>query len=203
MSVDNVSSDRIDEGGETLDSVHRRPQLSVLRTLSISEDVSEILEFLFLGAKAVSEDYECLNGLGISCVVNCTTDCRNMFEEQGLQYFLVNVKDDINAEIFPFLGPAADFIENARQSNRKALVHCNMGMSRSSSIVLAYLMQHQRMCLAKALRLTKERRAMVSPNSGFMKQLLDFERSLFGTCSIDLELYKKERFGDVESFTLQ
>ena len=55
-----------------------------------------------------------------------------------------------------------------------------MGVSRSASIVLAYLMKHERMPLRAAYEHTAKRRSMIWPNRAFMAQLIRFEKELFG-----------------------
>lgn len=67
----------------------------------------------------------------------------------------------------------------ARQRGR-TLVHCVAGVSRSSSICIAYLMKYQNMPLDQAYRHCKRCRSVVHPNIGFFKQLVDYERRLFG-----------------------
>jgi len=67
------------------------------------------------------------------------------------------------------------------------LVHCTMGMSRSATLVLAYLVRHTNMSLAQALLHTKERRPVASPNPGFMQQLVAMEIALRGRPSIDVD----------------
>lgn len=52
----------------------------------------------------------------------------------------------------------------------RVFVHCAVGVSRSASIVLAYLMIHQHHSLLEAILKVKERR-WIFPNSGFLKQL--------------------------------
>ena len=67
-------------------------------------------------------------------------------------------------------------MDDAHSSGGKVLVHCVAGMSRSVSLVLAYLVQREpRMRLAEALRLVKQKRTVVSPNPCFMEQLARFE----------------------------
>eukprot|EP00516_Mucochytrium_quahogii_P009088 CAMPEP_0203771034 /NCGR_PEP_ID=MMETSP0099_2-20121227/3176_1 /ASSEMBLY_ACC=CAM_ASM_000209 /TAXON_ID=96639 /ORGANISM=" , Strain NY0313808BC1" /LENGTH=215 /DNA_ID=CAMNT_0050668305 /DNA_START=160 /DNA_END=807 /DNA_ORIENTATION=+ len=199
-------NDLLREKNEVDECVPKRkgpPRLNRLPSLSVQLDISEILDYLYLGAKAVSEDCDTLQNLGIGYIVNCTLESPNLFIDQGIEYHQVSVDDKVSANIAPFFCPAAEFIENARQKSSKVLVHCTMGMSRSSTVVIAYLMQYHGMNLATAMHLTKEKRAMVSPNSGFMAQLIDLEKNLFGTVTVDLEQYKKGRFAEVDSFTLK
>ncbi|GBG24444.1 Dual specificity protein phosphatase, putative [Hondaea fermentalgiana] len=176
-----------------------RPQLSRLDSLSVHMDISEIMEYLYLGAKTVSQDGDALADMGIRHIVNCTVEEPNHFEARGVKYLRVAVEDSPDADIANFLEPAHLFIESARKEDAKVLVHCTMGMSRSSTIVLAHLM-YDGMRLKDAMTLAKAKRSMVSPNSTFMAQLLELETKLFGSQSIDLGLYKKSRFDEVTSF---
>lgn len=52
------------------------------------------------------------------------------------------------------------------------------GMSRSATIVIAYLMKTRGMSFQDALALVKARRPIVRPNEKFVKQLKDFEMQL-------------------------
>ena len=58
------------------------------------------------------------------------------------------------------------------------LVHCRMGVSRSASVCIAYLMRTLRISLARALQLLQEGRSVVGPNEGFLLQLRDLEETL-------------------------
>jgi protein-tyrosine phosphatase len=58
------------------------------------------------------------------------------------------------------------------------LVHCFAGVSRSTSCVLAYLMKEKKMPFWEALNLVRQRRPIVCPNVGFMRQLQEYEREL-------------------------
>ena len=57
------------------------------------------------------------------------------------------------------------------------LVNCLMGMSRSSTCVLAYLMLRQNMTAVQALTEVRRHRD-VRPNDGFLRQLADLDNKL-------------------------
>ena len=59
----------------------------------------------------------------------------------------------------------------------KVLVNCLMGMSRSSTCVLAYLMLRQNMTAVEALTAVRRYRE-VRPNDGFLRQLADLDNKL-------------------------
>lgn len=68
--------------------------------------------------------------------------------------------------------------EEAYQSGQGVLVHCQAGVSRSATVVIAYLMKHTLMTMTDAYKYVRSRRPVVSPNLNFMGQLLEFERDL-------------------------
>ncbi len=65
----------------------------------------------------------------------------------------------------------------------KLYVHCVQGLSRSASMVIAYLMLHQEMTVTEAMRHVRKTRA-VHPNEGFLKQLCFLNDELYPESSI-------------------
>ncbi|KAJ3070630.1 hypothetical protein HDU98_006330, partial [Podochytrium sp. JEL0797] len=57
-------------------------------------------------------------------------------------------------------------------------IHCHAGVSRSSTIVLAYLMRFQHLTLYEAWLLTYKARPIIRPNEGFARALQDLEREI-------------------------
>ena len=51
-------------------------------------------------------------------------------------------------------------------------------MSRSPTIVIAYIMWKNKLSLNKAIKFVKEKRSIISPNDNFMNQLKIFEELL-------------------------
>lgn len=93
---------------------------------------------------------------------------------------LPNVLDDGIDSLAPFISPALDFIARARAQGGKILVHCKVGVSRSASIVIAFLMQELSLDLASAYLLTRSRRLniLIQPNLPFMASLHGLEIQL-------------------------
>ena len=63
------------------------------------------------------------------------------------------------------------FIRQAKAARGKVLVHCKMGISRSASVVISYMMKEYEMDLAATIIRVKEKRSVVNPNKSFIKQL--------------------------------
>ena len=71
-----------------------------------------------------------------------------------------------------------NFADEARRSDANVLIHCQAGVSRSATIVVAYVMNHMKMTMDDAYKLVKDKRSVISPNLNFMGQLYEFEKKL-------------------------
>lgn len=65
-------------------------------------------------------------------------------------------------------------------------VHCVAGVSRSATLCIVYLMKSEQMTLREAYYHVKAVRPIVRPNSGFWKQMIDFEYRQFGSNSVSM-----------------
>lgn len=57
------------------------------------------------------------------------------------------------------------------------MIHCNLGISRSSSVLIAYLIKRYNMCLYAAFNYVKDKRLQIAPNYSFLRQLKQFEET--------------------------
>lgn len=65
-------------------------------------------------------------------------------------------------------------LQRAEFENKKILVNCHAGISRSVTIVVAYLINRYHMTPNKALHFIKQKRNFINPNKGFIKQLNNY-----------------------------
>uniref|UniRef100_A0A4W5QYW2 protein-tyrosine-phosphatase n=1 Tax=Hucho hucho TaxID=62062 RepID=A0A4W5QYW2_9TELE len=145
--------------------------------------VSPILPFLFLGNERDAQDLDLLLRLNISYVVNVTTHLPLYHLGSGLvHYKRLPATDNSKQNLRQYFEEVFDHLfsstEEAHQSGRGVLIHCQAGVSRSATIVIAYLMKHTLMTMTDAYKYVRGRRPVVSPNLNFMGQLLEFERDL-------------------------
>jgi hypothetical protein len=97
--------------------------------------------FLYHGDLGHASNIKLLNELGIRHIINV---CDLKLEQHILDNFnvlWVNLYDELRADIKKHFEETNQFLYECKQKNEKVLVHCQMGISRSSSIVLAYLMK--------------------------------------------------------------
>lgn len=78
--------------------------------------------------------------------------------------------DDID-DITPHIASIITFIEEARYSNGRVLVHCALGINRSVAALVAYVCHVKRIRWGQALRLVREKKGDVKPSALFLKQI--------------------------------
>ena len=131
-----------------------------------------------------------LNSLiGIPICSNCWDLNRNYkFQFQAQRTILSPQIDQISENVF--LGNAdaqrhngyfeeniSQFFEKAFQfieKSDKVFVHCERGVCRSASLVIAYFMKKNKMTLEESFNFVKSKRSIIDPHGGFMKQLKNY-----------------------------
>ena len=112
-------------------------------------------------------------------VINVSVEHQCPFPER-IKYLHIELEDVEDVSLKDHFEEAIRLIESAFEyTANRVLVHCNLGISRSSTIVLAYLMKTYNATLVEAFKFLRHRRPVVCPNIGFIRQLVDFERELF------------------------
>ncbi|NXI61294.1 DUS4 phosphatase, partial [Anseranas semipalmata] len=145
----------------------------------------EILPFLYLGSAYHAARRDMLDALGITALLNVSSDCPNHFEGH-YQYKCIPVEDNHKADISSWFMEAIEYIDSVKECCGRVLVHCQAGISRSATICLAYLMMKKRVKLEEAFEFVKQRRSIISPNFSFMGQLLQFESQVLATsCAVE------------------
>uniref|UniRef100_A0A8C8HB51 Dual specificity protein phosphatase 10 n=1 Tax=Oncorhynchus tshawytscha TaxID=74940 RepID=A0A8C8HB51_ONCTS len=142
-------------------------------------ELTPILPFLYLGNEHDAQDAHRLQRYNIGFVLNVTTHLPLYHYDTGLfSYKRLPATDSNKQNLRQYFEEAFEFIEEARQADMGLLIHCQAGVSRSATIVIAYLMKHTWMTMTDAYKFVKTRRPIISPNLNFMGQLLEFEEDL-------------------------
>lgn len=76
------------------------------------------------------------------------------------------------------LSPANLILDNALCAKGNVLVHCSAGISRSPTLVLAYMMKKNHWMLDEAFDKMRQLRRIVDPNVSFIVQLKEWEKSV-------------------------
>ncbi|XP_045193963.2 dual specificity protein phosphatase 3-like isoform X1 [Mercenaria mercenaria] len=177
---------------QKLEAEHVSPgsQQNIWMTLMTTpvDSYNEVYPSLFLGDYTIAKKPEKLKPIGITHVVNCAcgstfnminTD-QNFFEDSGIKFHGIAAVDVWKFRMSPYFLDAANFIEQALESGGKVYVHCMSGVSRSSTIVLAFLLMKRNMAVMDAVKTVRNKRKIL-PNDGFLKELVELSNSLYSS----------------------
>ncbi|KAJ8263494.1 hypothetical protein COCON_G00159510 [Conger conger] len=162
--------------------------------------LGKITDHLYLSNGKAANDSSMVSGFKITCIINATDNVANI-PIPGIEYVRVPVADSPLSQLSDHFDSVADKIHRVEEQRGRVLVHCAAGVSRSATLCLAYLMKHRSMTLVDAHDWVRSCRPIIRPNSGFWKQLIDYEYKLFGFCTVRMitspvgeipDVYEKE-----------
>lgn len=145
--------------------------------------MSEILPHkLYLGSIYDAENTDWILQHKVRDVITVINgyDTNNMTEwltTHNIQHHVYDVGDHSKENLSVLFSEIIRLID----ASETVLVHCGMGISRSATVVIAYLMYSERMYLDAALQFVLSKRLCIFPNDGFIIQLIEFEKSIFGS----------------------
>ena len=156
-----------------IETVSQRKELICYPSMVLDQSI-----FQGRGDQATNE--KIIDLLKITHIVNITLEHRNAFSNK-VKYLKLELDDVGDSNLFEHFHKTSDFIHAALTSNNsRVLIHCNLGVSRSSTITLAYLMKYKKWNLKFAFQTLKSKRSCASPNDGFKRQLLQWEFEVLG-----------------------
>jgi hypothetical protein len=137
---------------------------------------SEILKGkLWLGS--IGADVPKLRALGITHILNVTSD--DPYDTSIFHTLWLPIGDTLTQSLEPTLKRAFPFLDRAFDAeNARIYVHCRAGISRSASVLIAWLMARTEKSYEKCLKFVRSRRPCVCPNPSFETQLRQFEVQL-------------------------
>mmetsp|Transcript_45849 Transcript_45849/g.112693 ORF Transcript_45849/g.112693 Transcript_45849/m.112693 type:complete len:194 (-) Transcript_45849:99-680(-) len=142
---------------------------------------SEILPWLFLGGRRNADnEKELVERTKVSHILNVAKECDLDRRLEGMfVYKKIEMHDSKDFDLLGSITDAVQFIQDAHDASpqNRVLVHCVQGISRSASVVVAYLV-HSGMSLQHAYEHVRARRKIAAPRANFIEQLGIFESSL-------------------------
>jgi protein-tyrosine phosphatase len=139
--------------------------------------MSEIIPNLWLGPIGLTYDSEFLTTNKISHVVRVLEDQNTSatLYSLGIKTHYIKLYDDDDQPIGDYFDSSISFIDDAIRMGKTVYVHCYAGVSRSPTIVAAYLIKMHNMTTVDALKYIAERRPCIDPNEGFRAALRKWE----------------------------
>lgn len=135
---------------------------------------------LYIGTWIASMDSEILDSHQIDNILSIIDEemmVRNRSDGRGTHRIVLS--DSTTSDIRPHLDGACRYISAELSKGENVLVHCHQGISRSASIIIAYLMRERQLSYDAAFDFLKEKRKCVKPNVEFERTLRLWGKSSF------------------------
>ncbi|KAI8146539.1 hypothetical protein BJV82DRAFT_598892 [Fennellomyces sp. T-0311] len=152
--------------------------------------ISEIIPgFLFVGPEIETiEQAQQLDARKIKRVLNMAEECNDEVLQKDIVYRKIAARDTVEMKNIDWvMMEAVCFIEDAKRNHEPIYVHCKAGKSRSVTAILAYLVCSERWTLKQAYRHVIKARPNMSPNIGFIAELMKMEGRVHGRVSSFME----------------
>ena len=157
-----------------MSAINKLEDLDKEKEQGISYNIDKITDKIYLGGiKGLSEsDY--FEKENIDSILSVTNDLPEVNIDKKINRKLIDIGDLFSENIIKYFKECIEFIEK----NNKTFIHCTCGVSRSASIVLAYLMWKSHSSFNDTYLFVKKRRPEIDPNNGFRRQLNNFQKLL-------------------------
>lgn len=159
-------------------------------------EATEIINNLYIGSYNDAKCEENMISKNIKYILNVSNECEKPNYQNNFIYKQIFIDDHGDAPLNLFLEEANIFIRDALKLNKGILVHCKMGISRSATIIISYIMNYGynpyipcKISYKEAFQFIKKKRNLVAPNFGFCLYLRELDV---------LNGFRKDIFGDVE-----
>ncbi|XP_057431796.1 protein-tyrosine-phosphatase MKP1-like isoform X2 [Lotus japonicus] len=140
------------------------------------KECSRIADHVYLGSDTVAKNHQLLRQNGITHVLNCVGFVCPEYFKSDFVYKTLWLHDSPTEDITSILYDVFDYFEDVREQGGRVLVHCCQGISRSTALVIAYLMWRKGQSFEDAFQFVKSARAVTNPNMGFACQLLQCQK---------------------------
>lgn len=144
----------------------------VVDTQPDNKPVCIIAEWLYLGAQ------DCVDAdiFAKHSIRNClSVGIEAPHRVANVRHTFIPCLDVPETNLVAVLDQTDDYLDDIKRSGDRVLVHCNAGVSRSTSIVIGYLMRRIGYTYADAHHVVKSKRPCCRPNKGFEIQLQQIE----------------------------
>ena len=139
----------------------------------------KVIDNIYIGNVYDAHNIDKLNELNIKNVISAVTGFDNIYDD-SFNHLSLDLIDNNNQNIIHFFEITYHYLDNIISKNissmsehnkNKVLIHCICGVSRSVTILLAYIIKKYNYTPKYALEIVKKHRNIANPNSNFMKQL--------------------------------
>lgn len=140
---------------------------------------NNVIDNIYIGNVYDAHNTDELNTHNIKNVISAVTGFDGIYDD-SFNHLSLNLIDNENQNIIHYFEITNHYIDNivsknisssSEEKKQKILIHCICGVSRSVTILLAYIIKKYNYTPQYALKIVQKKRKIANPNSNFMKQL--------------------------------
>jgi len=133
---------------------------------------------IYLGDRWGAQDVNMMLACNIRSVLTVAAGVNVEYSKDIIENHMIIEADDMEEfNMRLYFDDSFEFIDEGRKLG-SVYVHCYAGVSRSATIMTAYVMNRFNMTFKDAYKLVKSKRYVIAPNPGFVEQLKQFEVEL-------------------------
>ncbi|XP_029683772.1 dual specificity protein phosphatase 22-B isoform X2 [Takifugu rubripes] len=137
--------------------------------------INKVLPDLYLGNIKDARDEKLLAQHNITHILSIHDTAAPLLED--MTYLCISAADHSRQNLTQYFRDSIMFIHESRLKGEGCLVHCVAGVSRSVTLVVAYIMTVTGRGWVESLAAVRSARPCAGPNLGFLRQLEEFENT--------------------------
>ncbi len=163
---------------------------------------SKVIKNLYISSIHSRKNYN-----NYDLVVNCAFPDNNTplntikYIKNGNKYLInIGLDDHPLQSLTQFLDEVTNNIHHFLNNEKRVLVHCQMGISRSATFVIAYLMRKFKWDPRTATIFLQQKRSIVNPNDGFVNQLHRYYAKLLNSERVVIPSFNSDNNDDMMEY---
>jgi protein-tyrosine phosphatase len=141
-----------------------------------------VIDGIYVGSALSARNAVVLRKLNVSVFINAARGKDGRYVDQNNvsasnyqpEFLTLNMRDDDTQTLRPAIDTACACLEKAVAAGKKTIVYCQMGVSRSVTVISAYLIKNHQMSPLEAIEFIRQQRCQADPIPHFVAQLEDF-----------------------------
>jgi protein-tyrosine phosphatase len=141
------------------------------------DSLDEVVKGLYIGDAYTAGSLVTLKKYHITHIVVAGAELTQSFPGE-FEYIQFAITDVVSFDISQYFAESNQFISHALAKGGHILIHCAMGVSRSTALAIAYVMSAYQVSFLRAKTIVEHKHEDTRPNSGFVLQLQAYEQLL-------------------------
>lgn len=138
-------------------------------------EIIPIVDNIYIGNIASTIYLEQLKENGITHILSIYNGGYETYPND-FKYKIIHINDDPWLSLDQYFDECIDFILDSQKTHGKILIHCMCGVSRSATIISAYLIKIHKIPVQNTIEFMKNKKSNIEPNQGFILQLYNYEK---------------------------